>query len=101
MKSNFLFLIITISIVILLSVDQSSGYCCKVSEFLWGHPPDCNIVGCNCDCAKCVDVIDKGCCLAEKTGIGLCSKKRKRSLLEQDLKSFFGDAYEKMLNEEN
>ncbi|CAK5070170.1 unnamed protein product [Meloidogyne enterolobii] len=55
MKSNYLFLLLTISIVILLSVDQSNGYCCKVSNFLWGHPPDCNMLGCNCDCAKCVD----------------------------------------------
>ncbi|KAF7634178.1 hypothetical protein Mgra_00006475 [Meloidogyne graminicola] len=76
---------------------SANGYCCKVDSFIRGHPPDCNIFGCNCDCDKCESVVDKGCCLAEKTGIGLCNNKRKRSLMEQDLKSFFGEEYEKLM----
>uniref|UniRef100_A0A1I8BX42 glucuronosyltransferase n=1 Tax=Meloidogyne hapla TaxID=6305 RepID=A0A1I8BX42_MELHA len=81
-----LFSTVIMLILLWLVWKVANGYCCKVSDFFWGHPPDCNLAGCNCDCAKCISVVDKGCCMAEKTGVGLCSKKRKRSLLEQDFK---------------
>ncbi|KAI3415464.1 hypothetical protein GPALN_005068 [Globodera pallida] len=70
------------AILVAQLIEQSNAFCCKVDGWPLGHPPHCNVFGCNCDCVQCVNGVDKACCLAEKTGMG-CPNSRKRHALEQ------------------
>ncbi|CAK5070166.1 unnamed protein product [Meloidogyne enterolobii] len=87
MNYYLIFISTPIVFILLFSVDQTNGYCCTVKGSI-GFPPDCNIFGCNCDCNKCDEPVDKACCLVENTGIGriaCSSKKRKRSLKQNEV----------------
>ncbi|KAL3095928.1 hypothetical protein niasHS_005687 [Heterodera schachtii] len=87
-KSAVILSLLLCAVLVAQFVEQANAYCCKVSDWPIGHPPNCNIFGCNCDCLHCVNVIEKGCCIAQKTGLTIgCSETRlKRHALPQQPK---------------